>query len=45
MIDTIMKRRSIRKYTDQKVTDEQIGMLLDAAMAARLSLAVGIMGF
>jgi nitroreductase len=34
MLDLIKKRRSIRKYTGQAVTDEQIRQLLEAAMAA-----------
>jgi nitroreductase len=34
VLDVIKKRRSIRKYTDQAVTDEQIRQLLEAAMAA-----------
>lgn len=34
MLDLIKKRRSIRQYTDQDVTDEQVRMLLEAAMAA-----------
>lgn len=34
MLDLIKKRRSIRKYTDEPVTDEQIRQLLEAAMAA-----------
>jgi len=34
MLDMIKKRRSIRKYTGQVVTDEQIRQLLEAAMAA-----------
>ncbi len=34
VLDMIKKRRSIRKYTDQAVTDEQIRQLLEAAMAA-----------
>ena len=34
MLEMIKKRRSIRKYTDQAVTDEQIRQLLEAAMAA-----------
>ncbi len=34
MLDMIKKRRSIRKYTDEAVTDEQIRQLLEAAMAA-----------
>ena len=34
VLDMIKKRRSIRKYTDQPVTDEQIRLLLEAAMAA-----------
>ena len=33
-LDLIKKRRSIRKYTAQAVTDEQIQQLLEAAMAA-----------
>ena len=34
MLSAIKKRRSIRRYTDQPVTDEQIRQLLEAAMAA-----------
>jgi len=34
VLDTIKKRRSIRQYTDQAVTDNQIRQLLEAAMAA-----------
>ena len=34
MLDMIKKRRSIREYTAQAVTDEQIRQLLEAAMAA-----------
>lgn len=34
VLDTIKKRRSIRKYTDEAVTDNQIRQLLEAAMAA-----------
>lgn len=34
MLELIKKRRSIRKYTDQAVTEEQIRQLLEAAMAA-----------
>jgi nitroreductase len=34
ILDVIKKRRSIRKYTGQAVTDEQIRQLLEAAMAA-----------
>jgi nitroreductase len=34
MLALIKKRRSIRKYTDQPVTDRQIRQLLEAAMAA-----------
>ena len=34
MLDLIKKRRSIRKYTDEPVTDEQVRILLEAAMAA-----------
>lgn len=34
VLDLIKKRRSIRQYTDQAVTDNQIRQLLEAAMAA-----------
>jgi len=34
LLSTIKKRRSIRRYTDQPMTDEQIRQLLEAAMAA-----------
>lgn len=34
VLHTILTRRSIRRYTDQKVTREQIETMLDAAMAA-----------
>lgn len=34
VLSTIRKRRSIRKYTEQEVTEEQIRQLLEAAMAA-----------
>jgi len=34
MIDPILKRRSIRKYTDEPVSDELITRLLQAGMAA-----------
>ncbi len=34
VLSAIKKRRSIRRYTDQAVTDEQIRQLLEAAMAA-----------
>lgn len=34
MLDLIKKRRSIRKYTDEPVSDEDIQALLEAAMAA-----------
>jgi nitroreductase len=33
-IETILRRRSIRKYTDQPVEPEKIGLLLQAGMAA-----------
>jgi len=33
-IDIIFARRSIRRYTDEPVTEEQIRMLLEAGMAA-----------
>jgi len=34
VLDTILKRRTIRKYTDEAVTEEQIDTLLEMAMAA-----------
>jgi len=34
MIDLLLTRRSIRKYTDQPVTDDQVREILRAAMAA-----------
>lgn len=34
MLDIIKKRRSIRAYTDQEVTDEQVRCIMEAAMAA-----------
>jgi nitroreductase len=34
MLDLIKKRRSIRRYTAQDVSDEQVRVLLEAAMAA-----------
>ena len=34
MLDLILKRRSIRAYTDAALTDEQVQTLLQAAMAA-----------
>ena len=34
MLDLIKKRRSIRKYTDEPVSDEAIRTMLEAAMAA-----------
>ncbi|MGD1993557.1 MAG: nitroreductase family protein, partial [Anaerolineae bacterium] len=34
MLDLIKKRRSIRKYTDTPVSEDQIRTLLEAAMAA-----------
>jgi len=34
MLETIFARRSIRQYTDEPVTEEQIQKLLEAAMAA-----------
>ncbi len=33
-LDTILRRRSIRKYTDQPVESEKLDLLLQAAMAA-----------
>lgn len=34
MLETIFKRRSIRTYTSEPVSDEQVQTLLEAAMAA-----------
>lgn len=34
MLETIFARRSIRKYTDEPVAEEQVRKLLEAAMAA-----------
>lgn len=34
MLDLIKKRRSIRKYTDEPVSDDAVKKLLEAAMAA-----------
>ncbi len=34
MIDAILARRSIRKYTDEPVSDEHIRAILEAAMSA-----------
>lgn len=34
LMKAIMNRRSIRKYTDEMVTDDQVKILLQAAMAA-----------
>ena len=34
VFDAIMNRRSIRKYTDEPVTDEQITKILESAMMA-----------
>ena len=34
IIETILERRSIRKYTSEPVTDDQVKCLLEAAMAA-----------
>ena len=33
-IETILKRRSVRKYSDEQVTDNELKQLLEAAMAA-----------
>ncbi|MEE1242723.1 MAG: nitroreductase family protein, partial [Frisingicoccus sp.] len=33
-MDTIFKRRSVRKYTDAVVSDEQIKQIIKAGMAA-----------
>ena len=33
-LDWILKRRSIRKFTGQQISDEQVTMILEAAMAA-----------
>ena len=35
-IDNLFARRSIRRYTDEPVSEEQIDLLLKAAMAAPL---------
>lgn len=37
-IDWILRRRSIRKFTEQKLTSDQIRLLLEAAMAAPTAL-------
>ena len=34
MLDTIRKRRTIRRYTDQELSDQQIETLLEMAMSA-----------
>ncbi len=34
ILDTIRRRRTIRRYTDQEVTDEQVETLLEMAMSA-----------
>jgi nitroreductase len=34
MLDLIKKRRSIRKYTDEPISDDAVRQLLEAAMAA-----------
>ncbi len=34
VLDTIFSRRSHRSYTNEQLTDEQLGILLDAAQAA-----------
>ena len=34
MLDAIKKRRSIRKYTSEAITEDQINAMLEAAMAA-----------
>jgi nitroreductase len=34
MLDLIKKRRSIREYADQKITDSDVKIVLEAAMAA-----------
>ncbi|GAP22278.1 nitroreductase family protein [Leptolinea tardivitalis] len=34
VLEAILSRRSIRKYTDEPVTDQEIDMILQAAMAA-----------
>ena len=40
VLETMLARRSIRRYTDQPLTQEQIEQLLDAAMAAPSGNAV-----
>ena len=37
-IDWILKRRSIRKFSEQALSDEQITAMLEAAMAAPSAL-------
>jgi len=39
-LEAIFSRRSIRKYTDEKVSDEMIRDLLEAAMAAPSAIAL-----
>jgi nitroreductase len=39
MLDLIKRRRSIRQYTNQDVTEEEVRQLLEAAMAAPSSSA------
>ena len=34
VLDTIQKRRTIRRYTDQDLSDEQVDILLEGAMSA-----------
>ncbi|MHA2061799.1 MAG: nitroreductase family protein, partial [Candidatus Sifarchaeia archaeon] len=34
LIDAILSRRSIRRYTEEPVSEEEIKKLLEAAMAA-----------
>ena len=34
MLDLIKKRRSIRKYTDESISDTDVKTMLEAAMAA-----------
>lgn len=38
-LENIFKRRSIRKYTDQKISKEQIDLILRAAMSAPSAVA------
>ena len=43
IIETILHRRSIRKYTDEKVTDSQVEILLKAGMYAPSAVTQNIL--